>query len=142
MAKDDEQGRADFFVNMVGAPATALATVDGIITHFRDKPDVAFYFRSVPDLRLAAKWRNPNGRVLQQVFVTVQWQPQKRAFRIGAYVYPNVWDQYGFEGAKLFKADPLISYISIPETHWATKQSDLLAVLDAAKIAMLGKRQR
>lgn len=140
MAKDDEQGRMGFFDKMVDAPTNALATVELIQSHFRDQPDVAVYFRSVPDLRLAAKWRNLKGRLLQQVFVTVQWQPRKLAFRIGAYVYPNVWQQHGFDGAQLFKTDPLISYISIPETDWTTKQTDLLAVLEAAKHSMLAQR--
>ena len=140
MAKDDEQGRLAFFDKMSDAPADALATIELIQSHFRDQPDVAVYFRNVPDLRLAAKWRNPKGRLLQQVFVTVQWQPQKLAFRIGAYVYPSIWQSHGFEGAKLFKADPLISYISIPEADWSTKQTQLIKVLEAAKSALLGEK--
>jgi len=140
MANDDEQGRLAFFDKMCEAPPHAMATVELIQSHFRNQPDVAVYFRSVPDLRLAGKWRNPKGRLRQQVFVTVQWQPQKLAFRIGAYGYPNIWQAHGFEGAKLFTADPLISYISIPEAVWSTKQVDLIKVLEAAKSALLGEK--
>jgi hypothetical protein len=140
MAKNDEQGRLAFFDKMSEAPPSALATVELVQSHFRGQPDVAVYFCRVPDLRLAAQWTNPTGRLLQQVFVTVQWQPRKQAFRIGAYVYPRVWQAHGFDGAKLFKADPLISYISIPEADWSTKQVDLIKVLEAAKSALLDKR--
>lgn len=140
VATKDELGRDDFFAKMAGASADAVQLVRLIQTHFEAQDDVTVYFRRVPDLRLAARWLNPKGKWQQQVFVTVQWQPRKQAFRIGAYIYPNYWHLQGFSDARLFTADPLISYISIPEADWRTNQAGLLAVLEQAKVKMLGER--
>lgn len=140
MAERDELGRDKFFAKMADASADAHALIEKIQQHFGAQGDVAVYFRRVPDLRLAARWLSPKGTLRKQVFVTVQWQPQKRAFRIGAYAYPNDWHLQGFSDAMLFTADPLISYISIPERDWRTKQTGLISVLELAKAKLLGER--
>lgn len=141
MADTDTCGHDDFYARMDDAPAHALAVVMLIEHHFQQQANVTVYYRRVPDLRLAANWMHSSGRKRQQVFATIQWQQRKLSLRIGAFVLPDIWKDLGFHGAKLFKNDPLISYIIIPEDDWLNKFDELLAVLDAAKVALLDKKQ-
>jgi hypothetical protein len=140
MTSLDELGRIAFKTKMAGAPLDALALIETIQKHFASQVDAVTYFRSVPDLRLAALWKNGRGKDRKQVCATIQWQPRLLAFRAGAFIEPSVWSKLGFEGAKLFTDDPLISYISIPQEGWRQNQHGLLAALDAAKRHMLAGR--
>ncbi len=124
---------------MAGAPDDALALIETLQRHFDAHADATTYFRRVPDLRLIAIGNSVRGKINDQVFATIQWRPRLLALRIGAYIQPTIWSNLGFDGAKLFTADPLISYINIPPTGWRQNQQELLAALEAAKKKMLVK---
>ena len=136
----DELGRIAFKTKMAAAPLDALALIETIQQHFSLQTDAVTYFRSIPDLRLVSLWKNAKDELRDQVFATIKWQPRLLAFKVGAFIAPNVWSNVGFEGATLFKKNSLISEIGIPPKDWRQKQQELLSVLDAAKSHMLAGR--
>lgn len=140
MTKSDDIGRTAFMTKMADAPNDAYALVETIQQHFGSQANAVTYFRNVPDLRVAALWKGARGKDRKQVCATIQWQPRLQAFKVGAFIEPSVWSSMGFDGAKLFADDPLISYISIPPADWRQNHHGLLSTLDAAKHQLLAGR--
>lgn len=139
MTTVDELGRVAFMTKMADAPNDACELIEAFQQHFDAQADATTYFRKVPDLRLVAIGKSAPGKINDQVFATIQWRPRLLAFRVGAFINLNIWSKLGFEGAKLFTADPLISYITIPPEIWRKNQSELFSALEVAKKNMLIK---